>query len=303
MRRWLLLLPFVLAFSLVAVVSVAAQGLAVEASPWAGARGLPVAAVSAEVELAADVPITTPVLSEGFEDWLPVGWDQTTFVPSALERVWRQSIAHTHSMTGSAWHRGDNPPHDAWLVTPQFTPTQASDLVVWQSENYTTVHGMHAIWISLGSGDPKDGDFVLLEELGMAPDPGWEVITISLHSYAGQPVYMAFRYQTGVVKPWYDDWYVDDVEVTSGLIVGHDGPKAPGEVVTLVADAPTGDNVSYAWDLGGGVFKSGAVVTHTYGALGDYTAVVTASNSSSTVVEMAIVPIRAFVYLPLVLRY
>jgi len=297
MRQYQLLLSFLLAFGLLIVVSVVAgeparPGLRLHVAE------LPVV----EARVAADTPITTPLLSERFEDWPPPGWDQTTFVPSTPERIWRQSLAHSHSMTGSAWHRGDNPPHDAWLVTPQFTPTQVSELVFWQSENYTTVHGTHALWISLGSGDPKDGDFALLEELGVAPDPGWEAVTIDLHSYAGQPVYLAFRYRTGSTEPWYDDWYVDDVEVTSGLIVGHDGPKQPGEAITLTADAPTGDNVSYTWDLGGGVIKVGAAISHTYDAPGDYTAVVTASNDSSTVTRTLTVPVRVLAYLPFVLK-
>jgi CSLREA domain-containing protein len=66
-----------------------------------------------------------------------------------------------------------------------------------------------------------------------------------------------------------------------GLAATNDGPTILGQPTTLVATVESGDDVSYAWDLGDGTAGTGDVVTHTYAAVGTYTAVVTATNSVS----------------------
>jgi uncharacterized repeat protein (TIGR01451 family) len=64
-----------------------------------------------------------------------------------------------------------------------------------------------------------------------------------------------------------------------------------GQATTLTATA--GSNISYAWAFGDGStsLTTGAVVTHTYPAAGNYTAVVTASNSVSVVTATTAVTI------------
>ena len=61
--------------------------------------------------------------------------------------------------------------------------------------------------------------------------------------------------------------------------------------------------------LGDGVMGSGAVVTHTYPAIGVYMAVVTASNSINAItvtktvsITLHPLPQEFYIYLPLVLR-
>ena len=83
-------------------------------------------------------------------------------------------------------------------------------------------------------------------------------------------------------------------------------------ITTLTATVTTGDNVAYAWAFGDGWVSTaksgvGAVVTHAYATLGDYTAVITASNSVNTLTATThisiILPIGPrTVYLPLVLK-
>jgi hypothetical protein len=304
MRHRLLLLPFVLALSLLVVVTVAAGGPVISADSRPGIVDLPAVVADRSVApvgamLAADIPITTPLLSESFEDtgcWPSADW--TRRVLTGTSTHWFPSSNRAYSGTCSFYHNDDYGWQDAWLVTPRLTPTNASELVFWQSENYTFAHETHSIWISAGSGDPKDGDFTRLAELGPAPDPGWEEQHLDVSDYSGRLVYLAFRYEGDNA----DEWYIDEVGVTSGLIVACSGPRMPGEVVTLTAYAPTGSNVSYVWDLGGGVIKNGAVITHVYDIGGSYTAVVTGSNSVSTVTETLIFRIGGDVYLPLVLR-
>ena len=96
-----------------------------------------------------------------------------------------------------------------------------------------------------------------------------------------------------------DEWYVfaaslsqseiqDLMDLTEDPIIGltatNDGPTPLSQATTLTALIAGGDNVSYVWDYGDGSLPEpgGAVVTHSYGQVGSYTAIVTASNSVST---------------------
>ena len=73
-------------------------------------------------------------------------------------------------------------------------------------------------------------------------------------------------------------------EPISGLLASNDGPTQVSGVTGLFATISAGDNVSYAWNFGDGspLDSSGANVSHSYGAVGSYTAIVTASNSVSS---------------------
>jgi PKD repeat protein len=71
-------------------------------------------------------------------------------------------------------------------------------------------------------------------------------------------------------------------EPITGLTAANDGPAGPGEPVNLTATVSAGTNVTYLWDLGDGQTATGAAVSHSYAAVGEYTAVVTASNAAGT---------------------
>jgi len=78
-----------------------------------------------------------------------------------------------------------------------------------------------------------------------------------------------------------------------------------GQTTALTATVISGNNVTYAWNLGDGAQRSGRIVTHTYPATGNYTASVTASNSVSTITattSVVIVAPRHPIYLPLIVR-
>ncbi len=90
-----------------------------------------------------------------------------------------------------------------------------------------------------------------------------------------------------------------EISITS-LDAVNDSPTLLGETTTLTAAVATGSNVVYAWDFGDGTGAVGAVVTHTYPAVGSYTAVVTATNAvdvvtATTVVTVTDVPIAGLV--------
>ena len=91
----------------------------------------------------------------------------------------------------------------------------------------------------------------------------------------------------------------------SGLEAANDSPTTLGDPTTLTATIAAGTNVTYSWALGDGTTGAGATLTHTYPAAGVYTAVVTASNSISTLratTPVTVVRPAFHIYLPLVRR-
>lgn len=68
----------------------------------------------------------------------------------------------------------------------------------------------------------------------------------------------------------------------TGLQAQNDGPKPPNVGVAFTATVTTGSNVTYAWNFGDGATGTGASASHGYGAIGAYTATVTATNPLGT---------------------
>ncbi|GAB4152235.1 MAG: hypothetical protein Fur0021_16770 [Candidatus Promineifilaceae bacterium] len=71
-----------------------------------------------------------------------------------------------------------------------------------------------------------------------------------------------------------------DAAIT-GLSAANDSPTTLGDATTLTATIAAGSNVSYTWEFGDGSSGSGPIASHSYPAVGIYTAIVTASNSVS----------------------
>jgi PKD repeat protein len=97
---------------------------------------------------------------------------------------------------------------------------------------------------------------------------------------------------------------ISDVPI-SGLSASNDSPTLFGIATTLCATVTSGSNIIYSWDFGDGETGDGAVVMHTYPAVGIYTATVTATNSANTLTADTRVTIIApsfNLYLPLILK-
>jgi uncharacterized repeat protein (TIGR01451 family) len=77
----------------------------------------------------------------------------------------------------------------------------------------------------------------------------------------------------------------------AGVAAFNDSPTTLGDLTTLTATVAAGDNVTYTWAFGDGATGSGAVVSHTYPAVGLYTTVVTATNGVSELTATTMVTI------------
>ncbi len=77
-----------------------------------------------------------------------------------------------------------------------------------------------------------------------------------------------------------------------GLVALNDGPTALGEPATLSATITVGSNTTFTWDLGDGTRATGAEVTHTYQAAGEYLATVTARNRQGIFIAQTTVMVQ-----------
>ncbi|RLF24825.1 MAG: hypothetical protein DRN01_06745, partial [Thermoplasmata archaeon] len=173
------------------------------------------------------------VLDEGFErSFPPSGWTQYY---AYYNYKWkRSSFGSAHSGNYYAYHPDSSLGYycDDWLVSPQIMIPANATLTFWEKNQYLPDwYEYHGIWISTGSGDPDDGDFIELAEYN-AIAYSWTKRTLDLSTYAGSNVYIAFRYKGDYATRW----KVDDVKVTgtsSGTISGN-----------FAIDAEIGDNRS-----------------------------------------------------------
>jgi uncharacterized repeat protein (TIGR02543 family) len=143
---------------------------------------------------------------------------------------------------------------NGWLVTPKIeVPADGDlDLSFWSYNAWPAWYLKNSVLVSTGSGDPQDGDFV---QIWAAPFvlTSWVNTTLSLGAYAGQTIYIAFRYEGQDAHAWYlDDVYLvpsGDPEVFNlnlittpqdgGTVTGQ-GTYAPDEQVELTATPAQG---------------------------------------------------------------
>ena len=116
-------------------------------------------------------------------------------------------VSLTHSgteavLSGSA--------EDDWLITPGITVTENSELRFYRLSSFYSAYQYNGVHVSTVDQEPDN--FSELEELGQAPDSGWQKFVIDLSGYAGQTIYLAFVYQYNTSAG--DGFYIDDVEIT-----------------------------------------------------------------------------------------
>ena len=132
-----------------------------------------------------------------------------------------------------------------------------------------------------------NGDYLLLADMAAGRQPAaWQQVSIPIGDYAGQAIYVAFRYEGNAAE-----WYVDNVYLGGGVIAANDSLTQLGNSTALSVTIGSGTNVTYSWDFGDGNGASGAMVNYVYPAAGIYTATLRAENSISVVTATTVVQI------------
>ncbi len=250
------------------------------------------------LDVYVDVPVGVPLLDESFEGVIPSS-DWTTYSSLVGGPQWQQTDTRRHSGGFSIFHNDLHGEQDSWLVSPRLLPAADSQLIFWQSENYSWVHYYHGIWVSTGSSDPKDNEFVEWMVLPPGAEDTWEQVALDLGEFAGQPIFIAFRYQ----GDYADEWYIDDIRVTAPLMSVSNDTVVMGESSVFTASVRNGTNISYTWDFGDGtapIISTTNVISYTYSRPGDFTVTVTAFNSINNVQATCVAGVRSVMYFPIV---
>ncbi len=163
-------------------------------------------------------PATRDILMEDFEgaSFPSDGWNLYR-VGAQNYSGWQRTSSTSHSPTKSIYHADSNYSGMAedWIVTPLISLGVDNSLNFWEKNQYVDsyqYYTYHGVWISTGSGDPNDGEFVELQEFGVHT-PNWTQRTIDLSDYNSSDVYIGFYYRGD-----YDSiWRIDDIDVSGGL--------------------------------------------------------------------------------------
>ncbi len=126
---------------------------------------------------------------------------------------------------------------DDWLICPALDFSGADRLqVTWYEHGSDPDLADHSLWLSTGSRDPADGDFVEVGALEPPTDEWARSAVVELSDYAGQRVvYLAWRYQGADA----DSWSIDAVAVQQlapdllASVAWGAEPVHPGDDVTL----------------------------------------------------------------------
>jgi hypothetical protein len=180
---------------------------------------LPTESTAAPYELPVSVVGVTLPFEEPFEhgddDGLyNLGWGSATLEFRGY--AWETATAQAYAGTRSAFHsRGHSEASemDDWLISPalDFSAVTTAQVTWWELGS-GTADANHGLYLSTGSRDPADGEFVPVAEALPAPPEGtWGRSAVyDLSAWAGQPtVYLAWRF----IGQDADDWYIDDVSV------------------------------------------------------------------------------------------
>jgi uncharacterized repeat protein (TIGR02543 family) len=145
----------------------------------------------------------------GMDNWMVLEAD-------GEETSWELTTDYNHTPEGaqSAVHfYGDNGNNDeGWLISPQLNlPWTWNGMILkfWSYNAYPIWYGKNSVLISTGSANPADGDFVEVWSPSEVT-ASWVETTINLSDYAGQNIFVAFKYEGEDSH----DWYIDDVSVS-----------------------------------------------------------------------------------------
>ena len=150
---------------------------------------------------------------DGETELSQIGWGSSS--TNFRGYPWQFSAAQARSGGSSAFHPRGYAGTDGlrdYLVSPALDLSGVADAQVsWWEYGSAVEEARHALFVSVGSRDPADGDYVKVGDLPAPLSGAWGRSAVyDLSAYAGQPtVYVAWYFE-GVDA---DDWWVDDVRV------------------------------------------------------------------------------------------
>ena len=164
-------------------------------------------------------PFTENFDSETFP---PIGWTKYDIDGDGTE--WALSWYNiTPNGQYSALHNYAWSPQDGWLVTPQISVPDEGFfyLSFWSLVGDVTWYDKNSVLISAGSGNPADEDFVEVWTEENVSD-SWTQQYINLEAFAGEDIFIAFRYEGNAAH----FWVIDDIAL------GEEVDDSPVMVVT-----------------------------------------------------------------------
>jgi len=175
------------------------------------------------------------VFGEDFEGaWLPAGW--AVYDMNENGDSWFQDNTRARDTYSAAMFWSLDTEED-WLVLPPYSvPASGATLSFWQNGNWTGDYVYHGLWVSAGSGDPDDGQFVDHKTLSPSPEDTWQQVEVDLSAYAGQTIYIAFVYEGYFA----DDWWIDDVSISQQVCYPVTYSPGPPAEISYVGPLPPG---------------------------------------------------------------
>lgn len=141
------------------------------------------------------------------EQFPPEGWVNYVYGDSPV--TWIRSTVNE----GSAYHgwTSSTQTADSWLVTPEISIPDDGTVIYlsfFEQNSFMSWYTYHAVYVSTGSGDPEDEDFVEVQEFD-GESSEFTTRYVDLSAYAGQDIHIAFVYQGSDGAAW----YVDNISV------------------------------------------------------------------------------------------
>lgn len=137
-----------------------------------------------------------------------------------------QTSLRAHNGNLSYYHNDDDiaTVSESWMVSPSFLSGVNDELRFWYNQNWTeNFYNYSGVWISTTGNDPltNPGDWTELSELNAGSTGGfsedtWTEFVQNLSAYAGQTIYIGFRY----VGDYAHEFYIDDFSILPVLCAG-----------------------------------------------------------------------------------
>lgn len=202
--------------------------------------------------------------------------------------TWNIGVENTaHSGTGSLFCSYASTQSDDWAISPAITiPADASDInLSWYvAVRSTYFPETYAVYVSTNGTALTSFDSVYGE---VCSEGVFVKRSVSLASYAGQTINVAFRYRsTDMYYIYIDDVRIGGAELPAEVAISGPVEIVAGETATYTASTITSD-VTFNWTAEGGTPATGTGATFavSFANAGTYDIVLAATNTVGTVYD------------------